>query len=128
MKKNEWITIIVLMVVIAAVVALITGSITGNAIWGASKGNTNTAVTYQGVLNMFRDKCILTNPDLYIQDSQYKIYWVCEKYNAQYGKSTTCVFADNFNNGKTQILTCDSVLTAGLNSSSGLTHVMCCAP
>lgn len=50
MKKNEWITIIILMIVIATVVAYITGSITGNVIklnedkWGKYQGYTTAEV------------------------------------------------------------------------------------
>lgn len=134
-------TIILVTSVIAVIVSVVTSSITGNVVRVPSSTATTQVEVYtkaeidgklnatnQGVLNMFRDKCLLTNPNLYFQDLQYKVYWVCEKYNAQYNKSTTCALADQFNNGRTQVLNCNSVLTAGTNSSSGIVHVMCCSP
>src|SRR3989338_10567895 len=148
-KKQMWI-VVGIAVVVALAVSVVAAGITGGVIKVYdyntrtysdaytkqeidSKINSigsqlQTKTTNQGILNMFRDNCILTNPDLYRLSGQYKIYWVCEKYNTQYNKSTTCVLADQFNYGKTQVLNCDSVLTAGTNSSSGLVHVMCCSP
>jgi len=63
MKKNEWITIIILIIVISAAVAWITGSITGNAIWGLGSKTPSTSVTYEGVFDKL-SKCMVYGANL----------------------------------------------------------------
>ena len=124
--------------VVAILASLVTLSMTGNLV----KVPTSTATTQtdiytkvevdtlmrnvnSGVLSMFRNRCIITNPNLYYINATYTASDVCTKYNLGYNKTTACVLADQFNGGKTQVLTCDLSLNT---ATSGLVHVMCCTP
>lgn len=85
----------------------------------------NSRTTNTAVLNMLKNNCILTNPDLYVMNNTYTLGQVCNKYNSKYGKSTTCVFADQWDGSMTRVLNCGLSLN---KNNSGSVHVMCCSP
>lgn len=152
MKTKEWIAVIIAIIVIAVIVSLITVNLTGNVIklnqdrWGKYEAYTKAEVDSkldtitsqmseivsrienpieqnQKILTMLENSCITTNSLLYDISSPTGAS-VCDSYNSQYQKSTTCVLVQQ-GRGSSVIVPCNINLGANMTIPN---YVMCCTP
>jgi len=80
-------------------------------------------VTYEGILNMLEEGCILTFSGLYndtINGTLFDGTNICDLYNMEYGKKSVCIFAQETGPINT-VIPCNSVITM-----PNTIHVMCC--
>ncbi|MFH1840522.1 MAG: hypothetical protein ABH849_05220 [Nanoarchaeota archaeon] len=63
--------------------------------------------TYQGILNMLNENCIVTNSALYGNDSLVKSCdGICAEYNEAYGKESTCILGSFGSYAPNSLMTC----------------------
>jgi hypothetical protein len=80
--------------------------------------------TLANVLNMLQNNCIITNPAGDYNGGLTTGTTVCQKYNADYEKSSTCIFAETVK-GTTSMT---EVIPCNLNINTSVWgHVMCCS-